>query len=74
MLEKGVDVVFEQQGARKRCTDFRKGKKLGSKDHIIPIPKPKIKPEWMSKDDYDLAPSSLAIRELAVSGKVLITT
>jgi Transposase DDE domain len=74
MLEKGVDVVFEQQGARKRSTDFRKGKKLGSKDHIIPIPKPKIKPEWMSKDDYDSAPSSLAIRELAVSGKVLITT
>jgi hypothetical protein len=32
---RGVDVVFEQHGARKRVTDFRKGKRLGPKDHVI---------------------------------------
>ena len=74
LLEKGVDGVFEQMGPRKRITDFRKGKRLGSKDHLIELPKPKIKPGWMTKEQYDSAPESLTIRELKTGGKVLITT
>lgn len=74
MIEKGVDVVFEQQGARKRSTDYRTGTKLGSKDHVIEIAKPVIKPEWMEQVHYDNAPDSLMIRELEASGKCLITT
>ncbi len=74
MIEKGVDVVFEQQGARKRSTDYRKGKRLGTKDHLIEIGKPKIKPAWMTQEQYDNAPISLSIRELEVHGKSLITT
>ncbi len=74
MIEKGVDVVFEQQGARRRSTDFRQGKRLGHKDHLIDISKPKIKPEWMTQSYYDQAPEKITIRELLTGGKCLITT
>ena len=34
---KGVDGVFEQQGARRRSTDFRRGQRLGQRDHLIEL-------------------------------------
>ena len=71
---RNVDVVFEQHGSRQRVTDFRKGKRLGPKDHVIQLPKPKLKPDWLSQEQYDNAPTSIAIRELKVNGKTLITT
>jgi hypothetical protein len=74
LMDKGVDAVFEQMGARKRVTDFRKGKRLGPKDHLIQLIKPKRKPDWMSQKDYDSAPDSITIRELKTKDKVLITT
>ena len=74
LLERGVDAVFEQLGTRKRVTDFRKGKRLGCKDHLIPLVKPKRKPNWMSQEDYDSAPNSIPLRELKIKGKILITT
>lgn len=73
-LERGVDIVFEQWGARKRSTDFRKGERLGPKDHLIEISKPKIKPSWMTQEHFDRAPDSLTIRELKAGGKILITS
>lgn len=39
----GVVALFEQQGMRKRSTDFQVGKKLGIKDHLITLTKPKIR-------------------------------
>lgn len=74
MQEKGVDIVMEQQGARRRSTDFRCGKKIGKTDHIILIEKPKVCPDWMSENDYASAPEALEIRELRIKGKTLITT
>lgn len=74
LLDKGVDATFEQMGARKRSTDFRKGTRLGAKDHLITLHKPKKNPDWMDQEQYDKAPLSLVIRELKVSGKILITT
>lgn len=74
LLDKGVDAVFEQMGARKRVTDFRKGKHLGVKDHLIEIPRPKQKPDWMTQAEYNNAPATITVRELKVSGKILITT
>lgn len=74
LLDKGVDAVFEQMGARKRTTDFRKGKRLGPKDHLVELFKPKKKPDWMTQVQYDLAPASLVIRELKTGGKIIITT
>lgn len=74
LIARGVDGVFEQQGARRRSTDFRCGKKLGKYDHIVEWKKPKVKPEWMSQDAYDQAPDTLRVRELYASGKILVTT
>lgn len=74
LLDQGVDAVFEQLGARKRVTDFRQGKRIGCKDHLIELTKPKQKPYWMTQEDYDCAPDFLTIRELKIKGKILITT
>ena len=64
----------EQHGARRRSTDFRRGKKLGSKDHLITLTKPKIRPQWMTEAQYESLPDTLTVRELDVGGKVLVTT
>ena len=71
MLSRGVDVLFEQHGARK--TDFRKGQKLGVRDHIITRSKP-ARPSWMSKEEYEQYPDEIEIREVRVAKKVLVTT
>lgn len=69
-----VDGVLEQHGARKRSTHFDQGQRLGQRDHLIEITKPKLKPEWMSQEQYDQAPACLTVRELYCGGKVLVTT
>jgi hypothetical protein len=40
-----VDAVFEQNGARQLATDFRRGQRLGPRDHLIVLQKPVVKPE-----------------------------
>lgn len=74
LRERGVDGVFEQYGARRRTTDFRRGSHLGERDHLIILTKPILKPRWMSQQDYEQAPDQLTVRELATGGKVLVTT
>jgi hypothetical protein len=74
LQQRGVDGVFEQQGSRRRSTDFRRGQRLGQRDHVIELCKPKIKPAWMSQADYDQAPERLTARELYTGGKILMTT
>ena len=69
-----VDGLFEQHGARRRSTDFRRGKKLDSRDHLITLEKPKIRPQWMTAEQYQAAPETLIVRELEVGGRVLVTT
>ena len=70
----GVDAVFEQHGSRQLTTDFRRGKRLGARDHIIEINKPKKRPFWMSSTDYEQSPNTLQVRECRVGGKTLVTT
>lgn len=74
MRARGIDILMEQQGARKRVTDFRCGHKLGERDHLIVLPKPQARPEWMSEAQYDAAPDTLTVRELKAGGKVMVTT
>ncbi|MDJ0806681.1 MAG: IS4 family transposase [Gammaproteobacteria bacterium] len=74
MQAKGVDILMEQLGARKRTTDFRRGQKLGQRDHLIVIEKPKRKPDWMDESTYQAAPSSFTVREFKAGGKVMVTT
>src|SRR6266545_2262359 len=72
LRERGVDAVFEQHGSR--TTDFRRGQRLGQRDHLIVLQKPAIKPDWMTQADYEQAPESLTVRELRTGGKTLVTT
>jgi hypothetical protein len=69
-----LDVVFEQNGARRRTTDFRTGKKLGCKDHIVRLTKPKKCPDWMSEEHYQAVPDEILLREIGTGKKILITT
>ena len=70
----GIDGLFKQMGVRRPKTDFHTGQQLGSKDHIILLKKPNIKPDWMLQVDYESSPEELAIREIGCKGKILITT
>ena len=74
LRERGIDAVFEQHGARRRTTDFRCGERLGSRDHLIVLQKPAIKPQWMTQADYEQAPDTVTVRELRTGGKTLVTT
>jgi hypothetical protein len=68
----GVDVLCEQNVAR--TTDFRRGHALGPRDHVVRWPKPKMRPEWMTAQQYEVFPEELTVREVKVEGKVLVTT
>lgn len=72
LLSMEIDVLFGQHGARK--TDFRKGKRLGLRDHSVEWTKPRVRPKWMEQEEYDNFPETLRIRETKVAGKVLVTT
>jgi hypothetical protein len=74
LRERGIEGVFEQYGARRRSTDFRRGRRLGERDHLIELSKPKSRPSWMSPEDYERAPERLSVRELCTGGRVLVTT
>lgn len=71
---RGVDGVFEQYGARRRSTDFRRGHRLGKRDHLIELHKPAKCPPWMTQAQFEQAPDTLTVRELQAGGKLLVTT
>lgn len=68
----GVDVLFEQNGAR--TTDFRRGERLGVRDHLVRWQKPKARPEWMTREQYQSYPQEITVREVESSGRVLVTS
>jgi len=74
VIEQKIDIVFVQNGARSRKTDFTKGKILGDDDHIITIKKPKYNPDWMDENEVKNIPKEINIREIKTGGKILITT
>lgn len=69
---RGTDVIFQQH--HRRITDFRRGKQLGRRDHVVVWKKPAQKPDWLDQDDYDAAPGSLSVREIRAGSKVVVTT
>ncbi len=71
MLRRGVDVLFEQHGAR--ATDFRRGERLGVRDHLMWWSKP-ARPAWMSVEEYRDYPDEIKVREVKVGKKVLVST
>jgi hypothetical protein len=66
LIEMGVDVVFPIHSHRNY--DFRKGVRLGKKDHIIQWKKPK-KPDWMSYEEYVMFPETISIREVEIENQ-----
>lgn len=72
MQAAGVDVVFKQNGAR--ITDFRRGQRLGPRDHLVCWSKPRSPPEWMTPEQYAAFPETLTVREVKVGGGVIVTT
>lgn len=72
LMAAGVDVLFEQNGAR--ITDFRRGQSLGTRDHIVRWPKPAARPEWMTPEQYARFPNEITLREVKVGHQVLVTT
>jgi hypothetical protein len=72
LMAAGVDVLFEQNGAR--ITDFRRGKSLGTREHLVCWPKPTSRPEWMTPERYAHFPDELTVREVKVAHQVLVTT
>ncbi len=68
---RGVDVLFERHGARQ--TNFNRGEKLGTRDHVVIWSKPS-RPSWMDQEAYDGYSDELRVREVKVGKKVLVTT
>lgn len=68
----GVEVLFEQNGAR--ITDFRRGQRLGKRDHLVHWPKPKSRPQWMTQEHYESFADEITVREVEVDGQILVTT
>lgn len=71
LLERDVDVVFKQGGAR--ITDFRRGLSLGTRDHLVHWRRPD-RPAWMTPEQYARMPQQLCLREAQVGHQVLVTS
>ncbi|QAU24857.1 hypothetical protein EO087_13370 [Dyella sp. M7H15-1] len=67
----GVDVVFEQHDSR--TTDFRRGQRLGVRDHRVTWNRP-ARPIGMTPEQHQVFPVTLTLREVDVGGKILVTT
>ena len=63
LLQRDVDVLVHQH--QRRVTDFRKGQRLGERDHVVVWDKPK-RPEWMDEETYDSLSEAITVRELRV--------
>lgn len=63
LMQLGVDFVTRVH--QRRPIDFRRGRRLGSGDHIVEWKLPP-KPKWMDQQIYDRMPTSIEIRELHV--------
>jgi putative transposase len=67
LLARGVDVVVRQH--QRRRTDFRCGRRLGRKDHVVLWQRPE-RPTWMDHETYATIPKTIAVRELQVRVEV----
>lgn len=66
LVQIGVDFVFPMHGARD--SDFRRGQRLGKKDHLVRWKKPS-KPEWMDDESYNNFADYVVVREVEVSNQ-----
>ena len=62
LAQRGVDCVFRMHHLRK--TDFRRGKKLGSYDHLVTWRKPKKGTIHLEPELYATLPETMLLREI----------
>lgn len=62
LFQRGVDSVFRMHHRRK--TDFRRGKKLGSYDHLVTWKKPKKGTLHLEPELYAKLPETMLVREI----------
>lgn len=62
LSRRSVDCVFRMHHRRK--TDFRRGKKLGSYDHLVTWKKPKKGTLHLEPELYDKLPETMLVREI----------
>ncbi len=67
----GVDVLTLQHA--RGVTDFRRGKRLGKRDHLVVWKRPAC-PDWMEEELYARIPEELVLREAKVAQWVLVST
>ena len=67
----GVDVVFRQHAGR--ATDFRRGQRLGVRDHLVRWARP-LRPAWMDEATYATMPEMITLREVRIGGYTIVTT
>lgn len=66
-----VDVIIRQHQLRN--TDFRRGTRIGKRDHVVTWARPQ-RPSWMDKATYETMPETLIMRETRISDWTLATT
>lgn len=71
LLSLGVDVVTRQH--QLRHTDFRRGQRLGRRDHVVLWLRPQ-RPAWMDEATYRAQPATLRLRETRVGGWTLVSS
>lgn len=71
LVARGVDIVMPQHHLR--LTDFRRGQRLGARDHLVTWARPQ-RPAWMDETTYATMPETLTMREVRVGGRTLVTT
>lgn len=71
LLAQGADIVMRQHQTRK--TDWRRGRRLGKRDHVVHWARPP-RPPWMDDATYAAMPETLAMREARVGQWTLISS
>lgn len=71
LWQRGADVIIRQH--QLRHTDFRRGRRLGKRDHVVNWTRPQ-RPNWMDQTTYADTPESIVMREVRVGDLTLVTT
>ena len=71
LAAQGIDLVTRQHP--RRITDFRRGRRLGRRDHLVDWIRP-LRPSWMNAETYVRMPERLTMRETEIGSRILVTT
>ncbi len=71
LKQQGIDLLIRQH--QRRHTDFRRGARLGKRDHVVSWVRPKC-PGWMDPGTYAGMPESIVMREVRLAELTLVTT